>query len=280
MPVLTYMEQQWIHITRILLGLSPPTRRSKRRLRGTLAHWGTPSDWGHWHRTTIPSTIDASQLDASRAAEQPRAAHNSQEQRWHHTDEANVAHVVTIEAQGRGFEHAHIVGTTPSTIDASQLDTFREPHFICNGLVCMLCGEHQLDWGTPMQRLVCDGCYGKECGGLYCSCYDELEPKAAVSEVPEVQAYKPGSKLNALPEAGPVKDAPTIDASQLDASRNDAFGVELRLYGGVRPSEAQQAQRNVAAAAATAAHLAGLKKKAQLAWIKKEPKPITEEKLV
>jgi hypothetical protein len=98
--------------------------------------------------------------------------------------------------------------------------------------------------------------------------------------LPEVLAYKPGSKLNALPEAGPVKDAPTIDASQLDASRNDAFGVELRLYGGVRPSEAQQAQRNVAAAAATAAHLAGLKKKAQLAWIKKEPKPITEEKLV
>ena len=50
--------------------------------------------------------------------------------------------------------------------------------------------------------------------------FDELEPKAAVSEVPEVQAYKPGSKLNAVPEAGPVKDAPTIDASQLDASRN------------------------------------------------------------
>jgi len=234
MPVLTWLEQQWIRITRILLGVCPPTRRSKRRLRGTLAHWGTPSDWGHWHRTTIPSTIDASQLDASRAAEQPRAAHSSQEQRWHHTDEANVAHVVTIdvqapfEAQGRGFEHAHgkwhgIVGTTPSTIDASQLDTFREPHFICNGLVCMLCGEHQLDWGTPMQTLVCDGCYEKECGGLYCSCYDELEPKAAkvtVSEVPEVQAYKPGSKLNAVPEAGPVKDAPTIDASQLDASRN------------------------------------------------------------
>jgi hypothetical protein len=201
MPVLTYMEQQWIHITRILLGLSPPTRRSKRRLRGTLAHWGTPSDWGHWHRTTIPSTIDASQLDASRAAEQPRTAHSSQEQRWHHTDEANVAHVVTIDVQAH-FE----------TIDASQLDTFREPHFICNGLVCMLCGEHQLDWGTPMQTLVCDGCHGKECGGLYCSCYDELEPKAAVSEAPE-----PGSKLNAVPEAGPVKDAPTIDASQLDA---------------------------------------------------------------
>ena len=36
---------------------------------------------------------------------------------------------------------------------------------------------------------------------------DELEPK-------------PGSKLNVVPEAGPVKDAPTIDASQLDASRN------------------------------------------------------------
>ena len=36
---------------------------------------------------------------------------------------------------------------------------------------------------------------------------DELEPK-------------PGSKLNVVSEAGPVKDAPTIDASQLDASRN------------------------------------------------------------
>ena len=31
---------------------------------------------------------------------------------------------------------------------------------------------------------------------------------------------KPGSKLNVVSEAGPVKDAPTIDASQLDASRN------------------------------------------------------------
>ena len=184
--ILTWAQQQWIRITRMLLGVCPPTRRSKRRLRGTLAHWGTPSDW--------PSTIDASQLDA-------------------------IDVQAPFEAQGRGFEHAHgkwhgIVGTTPSTIDASQLDTFREPHFICNGLVCMLCGEHQLDWGTPMQTLVCDGCYEKECGGLYCSCYDELEPK------PEVQAYKPGSKLNAVPEAGPVKDAPTIDASQLDASRN------------------------------------------------------------
>ena len=36
---------------------------------------------------------------------------------------------------------------------------------------------------------------------------DELEPK-------------PGSKLNVVSEAGPVKDAPTIDASQLDDSRN------------------------------------------------------------
>ena len=53
-----------------------------------------------------------------------------------------------------------------------------------------------------------------------CFSASRLEPKAAVSEVPEVQAYKPGSKLNAVPEAGPVKDAPTIDASQLDASRN------------------------------------------------------------
>ena len=60
---------------------------------------------------------------------------------------------------------------------------------------------------------------------------------------------------------------------------HDAFGVELRLYGGVRPSEAQQAQRNVAAAAAIEAHIAGLKKKAQMVWIKKELKPITEEKL-
>ena len=53
---------------------------------------------------------------------------------------------------------------------------------------------------------------------------DELKPKAAVSEVPEVllffPAYNPGSKLNVVSEAGPVKDAPTIDASQLDASRN------------------------------------------------------------
>ena len=239
MPVPTWIEQQWIRITRILLGVCPPTRRGKGRHRGNQLSILQPSDWGHWHRTTIPSTIDASQLDV----------------------------LAPFEAQGRGFEHGHgkghgIVGTTSSTIDASQLDVPSaalgspeqpkaaqssaqssqeqrraaqssqeqrwhrpsalrpEPHFICNGLVCMLCGEHQLDWGTPMQRLMCDGCYGKECGGLYCSCYDELEPKAAtVSEVPEVQAHKPGSKLNAVPEAGPVKDAPTIDASQLDASR-------------------------------------------------------------
>ena len=53
--ILTWAQQQWIRITRMLLGVCPPTRRSKRRLRGTLAHWGTPADW--------PSTIDASQLD-------------------------------------------------------------------------------------------------------------------------------------------------------------------------------------------------------------------------
>jgi hypothetical protein len=76
---------------------------------------------------------------AHSSQEPPRAAQSSQEQRWHHTDEANVAHVVTIdvqapfEAQGRGFEHCKWpgVGTIPSTIDASQLDTSREPHFIC-----------------------------------------------------------------------------------------------------------------------------------------------------
>jgi hypothetical protein len=174
MPLLTWLEQQWIRITRILLGVCPPTRRSKRRLRGTLAHWGTPSDWGHWHRTTIPSTIDASQLDASRAAEQPRAAHSSQEQRWHHTDEANVAHVVTIdvqapfEAQGRGFEHAHgkwhgIVGTTPSTIDASQLDTSRNSdHHALTILPCRPCPyAHAPDHALalmPISLLTMPGC--------------------------------------------------------------------------------------------------------------------------
>jgi hypothetical protein len=34
MPVPTWIEQQWIRITRILLGVCPPTRRGKGRLRG------------------------------------------------------------------------------------------------------------------------------------------------------------------------------------------------------------------------------------------------------
>ena len=110
--ILTWAKQQWIRITRMLLGVCPPTRRSKRRLRGTLAHWGTPSDW--------PSTIDASQLDA-------------------------IDVQSPFEAQGRGFEHAHgkwhgIVGTTPSTIDASQLDTSRNSdHHALTILPCCLC---------------------------------------------------------------------------------------------------------------------------------------------
>ena len=102
MPVPTWIEQQWIRITRILLGVCPPTRRGKGRHRGNQLSILQPSDWGHWHRTTIPSTIDASQLDV----------------------------LAPFEAQGRGFEHGHgkghgIVGTTSSTIDASQLDASR-----------------------------------------------------------------------------------------------------------------------------------------------------------
>ena len=140
MPVPTWIEQQWIRITRILLGVCPPTRRGKGRHRGNQLSILQPSDWGHWHPTTIPSTIDASQLDV----------------------------LAPFEAQGRGFEHGHgkghgIVGTTSSTIDASQLDASRNSdHHALTLLPSRPCPyahapEHALAL-MPISRLRMPGC--------------------------------------------------------------------------------------------------------------------------